>query len=77
MAIHPLRVLVTVRVNVPPIVAVGCATIVEVNPVDGLQEYDLFNTDAAPIVVIGVVQLIVLSVPASAVGAALSDVTVT
>ena len=77
MAVHPLMALVTVRVNVPPTVAVGCATIVEFNPVAGLQEYDLFDTDAVPIVVIGKVQLIVLSRPASAVGAVLSELTIT
>ena len=54
-----------------------CAAVVEFNPVAGLQEYDLFDTDAVPIVVIGVVQLIVLSRPASAVGAVLSAVTTT
>ena len=55
----------------------GCAAVVEFNPVAGLQEYDLFDTDAVPIVEIGVVQLIVLSRPASAMGVVRSAITIT
>ena len=50
--------------------------VVELNPVEGLQEYDRFATADVPIVVPGVIQLIVLSNPASADGAALSAVTI-
>ncbi len=74
---QPFRVLVTVNIYVPPTVAVGCATVVEVNPVAGLQKYDLFDTDAVPIVALELIQFIVLSKPASAVGAVLSEVTST
>ena len=58
-------------------VAVGCAIIVELSPDEGLHEYDLFVTDAVPIVVLGVLQLIVLSRPASAMGIIKSAVTIT
>ncbi len=58
-------------------VAVGCAIIVELSPDERLHEYDLFVTDAVPIVVLALIQLIVLSVPASAIGAVLFDVNIT
>ena len=55
----------------------GCAIIVELSPDEGLHEYDLFVTNAVPIVVLGVLQLIVLSRPASAMGIIKSAVTIT
>ena len=66
-------VLVTVNVYVPPELVVGWATVVELKPVPGLQLQVRFATDAVPIVVVGLVHVIVLSNPASAVGLALSD----
>ena len=74
---QPLSVFVTVKVYVPPDVAVGWALVVELNPVEGLQEYDRFATADVPIVVPVVIQFMALSNPASAVGAVLSDVTIT
>ena len=70
-------VLVTVKVYVPPTLAVGCAIVVELRPVLGLQLYDRFETAVVPIVVDGLAHVMVLSSPASATGAVLSDVTTT
>ena len=70
-------VLVTDNVYVLPKLAMGCATDVELKPVPGLQLYVRFATDGVPIVVVGLVQVIVLSKPASAIGLVLSDVTTT
>ena len=70
-------VLVTVNVYVLPKLAVGCATVVELKPVPGLQLYVRFATDAVPIVVVGLLHVMVLSTPASAVGADKSAVTIT
>ena len=57
--------------------AVGCAIVVELNPVDGLQLYVLPTIDVVPIVAVGVVHVVVCALPASAVGVALFTVTVT
>ena len=70
-------VFVTVNIYVPPELAVGWATVVELKPVPGLQLYVRFATDAVPIVVVGLLHVMVLSTPASAVGAAGSAVTIT
>ena len=70
-------VFVTVNVYVPPELAVGCATVVELKPVPGLQLYVRFVTDAVPIVVVGLLHVMVLSTPASVVGFVLSEVTIT
>ena len=70
-------VFVTVNIYVPPELAVGCATVVELRPVPGLQLCVRFATDAVPIIVVGLLQVMVLSIPASAVGAARSAVTIT
>ena len=70
-------VLVTVNVYVLPKLAVGCATVVELKPVPGLQLYVRFATDGVPIVVVGLIQVMVLSTPASAVGADKSALTIT
>ena len=70
-------VLVTVNVYVLPKLAVGCATVVELKPVPGLQLYVRLAADAVPIVVVGLLQVMVLSIPASAVGFVLSEVTIT
>ena len=70
-------VFVTVNIYVPPELAVGCATVVELKPVPGLQLYIRFATDVVPIVVVGLLQVMVLSTPASAVGADKSAVTIT
>ena len=70
-------VFVTVNIYVPPELAVGCATVVELKPVPGLQLYVRFVTDTVPIVVVGLLQVMVLSTPASAVGADKSAVTIT
>ena len=74
---HPLIVLVTVKVNVPPVLAKGCAIVVELRPVPGLQLYDRFATAVVPIVVEGLAHVIVLSSPASAVGVVKSALTIT
>ena len=70
-------VFVTVNVYVLPKLAVGCATVVELKPVPGLQLYVRFATEGIPIVVVGMLQVMVLSTPASAVGFVLSEVTIT
>ena len=74
---QPLIVFVTVNIYVPPELAVGWATVVELKPVPVLQLYVRFATDGVPIVVVGLIQVMVLSTPASAVGAAGSAVTIT
>ncbi len=74
---HPFIVFVTVNVYVPAALDVGWATVVELNPMPGLQLYDRFETDDVPIVVDGLVQVIDLSSPASAVGAVKSALTST
>ena len=61
----------------PAALAVGWAIVDELNPVTGLQLYDLFATDDVPIVVDGLMQVINLSEPASAIGAVKSALTVT
>ena len=68
-------VFATVNVYVPPELAVGWATVVELKPVPGLQLYVRFATDVVPIVVVGMVHVMDLSTPASAVGAARSAIT--
>ena len=70
-------VFVTVNVYVPPELAVGCATVVELKPVPGLQLYVRFATEAVPIVVVVMVHVMDLSTPASAVGVTRSAVTIT
>ena len=70
-------VFATVNVYVPPELAVGCATVVELKPVPGLQLYVRFAADAVPMVVVGLLHVMVLSTPASAVGADKSAVTIT
>ena len=70
-------VFATVNVYVPPVLAVGCAMVVELKPVPGLQLYVRFATDVVPIVVVGLLQVMVLSTPALAVGADKSAVTIT
>ena len=62
---------------VPAALAIGWAIVDELNPVPGLQLYDRFATDEVPIVVDGLLQIIDLSTPASAVGAVKSALTVT
>ena len=68
---------VMVKVYVPPVLAIGCATVVELKPVPGLQLYVRFATDGVPIVVVGLLHVMVLSTPASAVGANKSALTIT
>ena len=70
-------VFVTVNIYVPAALTVGWAIVDELNPVPGLQLYDRFETDAVPIVVDGLVQVIDLSRPAFAVGAVKSALTIT
>ena len=70
-------VFATVNVYVPPVLAVGCATVVELKPGPGLQLYVRFATDGVPIVVVGLLQVRVLSTPASAVGVTRSPLTIT
>ena len=74
---QPLIVFVTVKIYVPPELAVGWATVVELKPMPGLQLYVRFATDGVPIVVVGLLQVMVLSTPASAVGADKSALTIT
>ena len=74
---QPLIVFVTVKIYVPPKLAVGCATVVELKPVPGLQLYVRLAADAVPIVVVGLLHVMVLSTPASAVGVTRSPVTIT
>ncbi len=61
----------------PVALAVGWAIVVELNPMPGLQLYDRLETDDVPIVVDGLMQVINLSEPASAIGAVKSALTVT
>ena len=70
-------VFATVNIYVPPELAVGWATVVELKPMTGLQLYVRFATDGVPIVVVGMEHVMVLSTPASAVGVTRSPVTIT
>ena len=70
-------VFVTAKIYVPPVLAVGWATVVELKPMPGLQLYVRFITDGVPIVVVGLLHVMVLSTPASAVGVTRSPVTIT
>ncbi len=57
--------------------AVGCAVVEELNPVEGVQLYEFPTTEALPIVVEVVVQFKFLSTQASAVGVVVFTFTTT
>ena len=78
VALHPFApVTVTVYVVVVLGLAVGCAIVVELSPVEGDQLYVLPTIAAVPIVVEVVVQFKSILLPASAVGGVVSTFTVT
>lgn len=78
VAVHPLLpVTVTVYVVVTLGEAVGCAILVALKPVDGLQEYVLPTTLVEPILPDVVLQFKLKADPALAVGAVLFELTVT
>lgn len=63
-----IEVTVKVYVVVDAGLAVGCAAVVELNPVAGDHEYVNPITPAVPITIVGVEQVVVPSAPAFAVG---------
>jgi hydrogenase/urease accessory protein HupE len=78
VAIQPLLpVTVTVYVVVIVGLAVGMASVVELNPADGLQLYVLPKIAVVPIIALVVVQFKICVEPASAVGGVVFTFTIT